>query len=292
MFEPDVRAPHAIGFYPGDPSACRQSIQDLVAGIELPASLPQERLGGMVPHAGWIYSGRTAAHLWLALADSEYPPETLVLLGAVHVPGVKQAAVWSGDAWETPLGDVEIDRDLAAELVAGCGGGVIVQPKAHEGEHSLEVQLPFIRELLPETRIVPIAVPPDGRAPGLGHRIAVILRASGRKVAVVASSDLTHYGERYGFTPAGVGRHALAWGRENDRKLVDLVLGMEPASVLAEADAHKNACGPGAIAAGLAIAADLGARRSVLLHQCSSADSRPHEIPNMFVGYASILWGR
>jgi AmmeMemoRadiSam system protein B len=292
VLTPDVRPLYAAGFYPGDASACRQAVRQAVASITLPEGLPSERLGGLVPHAGWMYSGRTAAALWAALAAQATHPDTIVLLGAVHVPGVRQASVWDGDAWETPLGDVEVDRELAADVVERSGGAVIPSRQAHEGEHSLEVQVPFIRELLPDARILPIAVPADGRAPGLGHRIALVVRAASRRVAVVASSDLTHYGERYGFAPMGTGRHALAWSRQNDKRLVDLVLAFQPASVLAEADTHRNACGSGAIAAAIATASDLGARRAVLLDQCTSHDAQPTERPSLFVGYASVLWGR
>jgi len=280
----------ATGFYPGDSVTCSRRVDELVAGVRLPPDLPARPLGGLVPHAGWVYSGPTAAHLWCALADAEQPPQAVVLLGAVHVRGVERATVYSGDAWSTPLGDVAVDRPLADAIVAAGQGAIASGTRQHDGEHSLEVQAPLIRRLLPDVPIVPIAVPADRRALDIGDAIASAISADGRRVALLASSDHTHYARPYGFAPVGDGPDALAWSRANDRRLVDRALALDAPGVLAEADAHHNACGPGALAACIDAVSHLGATDALLLDQTTSQDVRPRPSPDLFVGYAAVLF--
>ncbi len=285
-----VRPRFATHFYPSDPDACARAVDRMVGDVTLPDDLPDRPLGGLVPHAGWVYSGTTAAYLWSALAHAARPPEVVVLLGAVHVRGVDRPTVYSGDAWETPLGDVPVDRPLADAIVDLGQGTVAAGRRQHDGEHSLEVQVPFVARLMPGVPIVPVAVPPDERAVGLGAVVARAVAADPRRVAVVASSDLTHYGERYGFAPAGTGERALAWSKANDRRLVDRALAFDDRGVLAEARTNHNACGAGALAASIASARARGASSSALLHQTTSWEVRPLGPPDMFVGYASILF--
>ncbi len=283
-----VRPPFAIGFYPGEPSRCRRMLDEL-CDVDLP-DLPVTPLGGLVPHAGWVYSGATAARLWKALAEAEQPPEVVVLLGAVHVRGVRRPTVYSGDAWETPEGPVTVDRALADAIVKAGDDLVGSGTGEHDGEHSLEVQVPFVRKLLPDVPIVPIAVPADHRAVDLGARIAAAVKADGRRVAVVASSDLTHYGSRYGFAPAGGGEAGLAWSKDNDGRLVERALEFDAPGVLEEAATRHSACGAGALAAAISATRALGASDATLLHQTTSWEVRPIGAMDLTVGYASILF--
>jgi AmmeMemoRadiSam system protein B len=285
-----IRPRFATHFYPSLRRACAEAIDRMAAQVSLPDNLPSRARGGLVPHAGWVYSGLTAAHLWTALAEADEPPEVLVLLGAVHVRGVDRPTVYSGHAWDTPLGPVDVDRRLASRIVLEGQGTVASGRIQHDGEHSLEVQAPFIRRLLPGTDIVPIAVPADARAIPLGAVIARAVAADGRRAVIIASSDLTHYGERYGFAPQGTGDKALAWSKANDRRLVDRALEFDAAGVLAEARSHHNACGAGALAASIAAVTADGADQAFLLHQTTSYEVRPKGAPDMFVGYASILF--
>jgi AmmeMemoRadiSam system protein B len=214
-----------------------------------------------------------------------------VLLGAVHVPFVSAPTVYDGHAWDSPLGPVAVDDLLRSALLSL--GGPFLRPgsHAHEDEHALEVQIPFIRQLLPAASILPIAVPPDERAAALGRLVGEAVTADPRAVAVVASSDLTHYGRRYGFAPAGAGPGALEFGRRNDQLLLDRALALDPPGVLDEALSHHNACGPGALAACCAAMQVLGATERRLLQRTTSYDVKPDGDPGFFVGYASILFG-
>lgn len=283
-----ARPLYAAGFYPEDPGRCSEDLDRLIAEVTLDEDLFRARVGALVPHAGWVYSGKTAAHAWVALAG--VGPAVVVLLGAVHRPGVQRATVWNGGPWGTPLGELAIDAELSVALVEAGAGSIVEGTQAHVGEHALEVQAPFIKRLMPQASIVPIQVPPDARAPAVGKRIADAIAADPRPIIVVASSDLTHYGRRYGFAPAGGGAAGLAWGRANDGRLVDRALAYDSVGVLEEAAARHNACGPGALAATMSACRALGADKAALLHQTTSYDERPGD-PSMFVGYASVLYG-
>ena len=292
--DPSVRPPYASGFYPGDPDRCQQRIEALLAELSAPPQLEGTILGGLVPHAGWVYSGYTALCLWSTLATAAERPEVIVLLGAVHRPGVLCATVSDEDHWGTPLGTVEVDAGLRRSLAELAGAQLLAGNEAHVGEHSLEVQVPFIRHLLPGVPILPVQVPADSRAPEFGELLARAIARDGRRIVVVASSDLTHYGQRYGFAPAGTGSEALEFGRRNDRLLIDQALALSPAGVLREAREHYNACGSGALAAAIAASRAGGADDGTLLHYTTSHDSGPQQVRDaaMFVGYASMLFMR
>lgn len=282
-----ARPLYAAGFYPESPTQCASSVDSLIAEVRLPADLPRP-IGALVPHAGWVYSGKTAAHGWVALASAK--PEVVVMLGAVHRPGVQRATVWGAGPWNTPLGDLAIDRALGEAIVAEGAGSIEFGVQPHVGEHALEVQAPFIKRLLPDVPVVAIQVPADQRAPAVGKRIAEAIQKDGRACVLAASSDLTHYGRRYGFAPAGDGPAGLAWGRANDDRLVDRAVAMDSVGVLNEAASRHNACGAGALAATISACRKLGATEAALLHQTTSYDERGGD-PSMFVGYASVLFG-
>jgi hypothetical protein len=182
---------------------------------------------------------------------------------------------------------VSVDAALAQALLA-ADGRFADRPAAHADEHSIEVQIPFIQVLFPQAKILPVAMPPTNDALELGSVAAGVVQRSGRRVAVVGSTDLTHYGPRYGMAPAGGGEAGLAWARANDRRLLDLVVGLQTGRVLAEAHAHYNACGPGAVVASMAMAQALGATRGELLDYTTSYDVMPYGRPSDLVGYGAV----
>lgn len=280
-----TRRPQAAGFYQ---SECNpERIEGYVAGFVSPAE-PARPVAGVVPHAGWQYSGAVAAKVFRTLRERG-SPRSFVLLGAVHRWGVDRNAVYASGSWQTPLGPVEVDELLARELLLRLPRDLAEDPAAHEGEHSLEVQVPFIRHFFPEAKIVPIAVPPGPGAVALGEGLGRAL--SGRDDAVViGSTDLTHYGAPYGFAPAGEGPEAREWMRENDRRMLHLVTGLEAEEIAAEARTHHNACGYGALAAAVAAARALGAPRGVLLEYTTSHDVAGERHFTMAVGYAGVVF--
>src|SRR5690242_15895899 len=144
----------------------------------------------MVPHAGYRVSGYVAGAVYAQLKL----PRRFLLLGPRHFPHGKTQAIVSEGAWQTPLGRAEIDSGLARELRVACPG-LSEDSVAHQSEHALEVQLPFLQSLSDHVRFVPIALGPTGfvQLELLGHAMAEVLRRQVNPVLMIASSDMNHY---------------------------------------------------------------------------------------------------
>lgn len=284
-----TREPRWAGiFYGAEEAPCRREIDDCVRQAGSPTVSSSLLLGGIVPHAGWVYSGSVAAAVFLVLAPRR--PETVVLFGAVHRVIGQTAAVFGQGCWRTPLGDVEIDDELAAE-VAEVNGLIVTDRQPHLEEHSIEVQVPFVRQLIPGARIVPIMVPPTQRACDVGGAVAEAIHRLDRAAVVVGSTDLTHYGPRYGFTPQGSGDRGLQWAKDvNDRRMIDRILGLESDQIVVESVERRNACGGGAIAATVAACHRLGATDATLLRHTTSRETAGHSQATDAVGYAGIVF--
>lgn len=142
----------------------------------------------------------------------------------------------------------------------------------HMHEHAIEVQLPILRHLLPDARIVPIAVQPGPGSVGVGEFCAAAVLESPTRVAFLGSTDLTHYGPAFGFEPSGSGLAGVRWAKDvNDRRIVALIQAMDAEGIVPEAAVHRNACGAGAIAATVAAMRRIGGRRyHELKHTCSA----------------------
>jgi len=197
-----IRQPVVAGqFYPGDPASLRTQVRELLEEAE-----PGEAVGlgsadrsaagtdhallVMVPHAGYVYSGRVAGHT----LRSARLAETIVLLGPNHTGMGAPISVWPGGEWRTPLGAVPVDAELATCL---CTSDAVFTPDtaAHTHEHSIEVVLPFLQVLQPGVRIVPIAVgagDPEVLA-RCGAALARCLKTYPSPVTLVVSSDMSHY---------------------------------------------------------------------------------------------------
>jgi hypothetical protein len=280
-----IRAMMNAAFYTDSPERCRAWLDELLQGRAAPDE-PARLVAALVPHAGWRFSGAAAAAAWAALRDRS-EPRTIILFGAVHYPGVDAHTAYPGGAWETPLGPVEVDGKLAADLAKACEPQLRLGEEAHDQEHSLEVQLPFIKRLFPKARILPIAAPPGLEAASLGERIGHFTKD--QPVIAVGSTDLTHYGERFLFAPRGSGPAAHAWMRENDQRLLTLVENLLERDIEIEVAAHHNACGPGAIAATLAFARAHGAERATVLTRTDSHEVDPDGEFHTAVGYAGVV---
>ena len=295
-----IREPCVAGqFYPAGREACLRQIESMRALLkslraELPADLPARPVAGIVPHAGWTFSGPTALAV-LEQIVARRTPQTFVLFGAVHGRMSGPSAIFPSGGWETPLGVVKINERLSREILSRFGDLVTDNPKAHKDEHSIEVQLPLVRHVAPEATIVPILVPPSDRAAEVGRAVGRVIRDLEADAMCLGTTDLTHYGLMYDFAPKGFGEAAMRWVRqENDRRMVDLMLRLDAEGAVAEARAHMNACGPGAIAATLAAAQTLGAERGCLVHYTTSADVMRDQLgreeSESAVGYAGIIF--
>ncbi len=279
----------AGSFYPADARSCHRQIEDCLGQYQPPA-IPEKVIAGIVPHAGWMFSGPTAAKVYKSIQQKS-SVETFLIFGAVHVWGVgRQAAIFARGAWQTPCGPIEIDEELADTILAEAREEVVADPSAHEREHSIEVQIPFIQHLFPDAKLVPIMVSPEKLAVRLGEKIGKLLAHYEKPVCVIGSTDLTHYGPSFGFIPYGIGEQSLAPMKDNDRHLLQLAAEMNAEAVIAEAEQHRNACGAGAIAATVTVAKALGASQGYLLEHTTSQEVMPDRPVADIVGYAGMVF--
>ena len=221
--------------------------------------------------------------------------DTFVIFGAVHTVRATRALAYDRGRWATPLGDIEIDETLTDEILSEAPDLIHVDLDGHRREHSIEVQVPFIQYFYPDARIVPMLVPPISQADQVGRAVARVLQRTDKITVCLGSSDLTHYGPSYGFTPMGTGAEGFRWAREkNDEFFINLALSMEAEKIVESAQLYGSACGPGAVAAVMAVARDLGCEKGRLLAHTTSADiieTKFFQKSADSVGYAGIIYG-
>ena len=259
-----VRPPAVAGlFYPAEPARLRADVEAMLqaarsavgVGAAPPAAL-------IVPHAGYVYSGPTAALAWVRAEALRGTVRRVIVLGPAHRVGVRALALPGCRAMDTPLGPVSVEVPPQIEALAATGL-VVSRPDVHAAEHSLEVQLPFLSVVLPGASVVPLAV---GRiAP---DRAAEAIRPflGSPDTLVVISSDLSHYLPR-------------AEARRVDDATIERILALR-------ADiGHEEACGATGVDALLLAAAERGLSPR-LLGAATSADTAG--TPDRVVGYAAI----
>lgn len=182
-----VRPPAVAGFfYPDDPGELRDSIRSLLVGA--PPSEAPSTLSYIVPHAGYVYSGRVAAVAFAHLQRSGMKPSRVVVIGPSHRVYLQGIAISEANVFRTPLGDVPLDSHAKRTLLKR--GDVVLSDIPHAQEHSLEVQLPFLQTLFGEFELVPLVV---GSADA--HYVASVLNvvANGPDTLLLVSSDMSHY---------------------------------------------------------------------------------------------------
>ena len=254
----------AGAYYPGEPSALsatvRAQLSQAVPGTDTGATIPKALI---VPHAGYIYSGATAALAYARLAGARSRIRRVVLLGPVHRVPVRGLALPGAGAFVTPLGEVQIDQAAVAAL-SGLPQ-VVVSAPAHAREHSLEVQLPFLQSVLEDFKLVPLAV---GNATPAD--VAQVLERlwGGPETLIVISTDLSH------FLPYGAAQTL-------DRQTVQHILNFEGPLT------HEQACG-GTPVNGLLLAARQHGLQPQLLGLCNSGDTAGDK--NRVVGYAAVAF--
>ena len=224
----------------------------------------------VVPHAGYVYSGRTAAYAYRLVRGKPY--ETVVIIGPSHRFGFKGCSIYAKGGFRTPLGTAAVDEALAADLMKRSGFKFI--PEAHKEEHSVEVQVPFVQKVLPEAKIVPVVMGyPEMRtvkalADALGAACA------GKKVLVVASTDMSHF---------------LAKDKANaaDARTIELIKALKADAIEGKMEAGENIlCGGAPVAAAILYAQKLGPVRAEVLNYADSAAATGDE--SRVVGYVSV----
>ena len=236
-------------FYPGQHDLCVSQINECLEQRTLGETLPETIVAGIVPHAGWTFSGSLAALVFSAIQQQHKKVNTFVIFGAVHSYFGQGPAVFDKGNWDSPLGQIFVDEDLAQAVVKS--GAAVSDLSAHRYEHSIEVQIPFIQHLFAGARILPILVPPNEGAISLGEAVGDIVKGSpGKKIVCIGSTDLTHYGPNYGFEPMGTGQDGINWASQvNDKLFIDAAMKLDAAAILKNCLENHNACGGGAAAA-------------------------------------------
>jgi AmmeMemoRadiSam system protein B/AmmeMemoRadiSam system protein A len=188
-----ARPPAVAGsFYPDDPVELRAMIEGFLA--EAPAvRLPGRPLAVVAPHAGYVYSGRTAAAGFAALAGTKY--DTVIVIGPSHHYSFDGSAIYADGPYRTPLGDVAPDKELIDAIIAR-GERITANPLPHLPEHSVEVEIPFLQVVLGDFKLVPIVMGNSSRATCEELARAITEAAGDKKILIVASSDLSHYHPR------------------------------------------------------------------------------------------------
>lgn len=275
-----VRTPAVAGsFYPAKAEELKQLLEECLVSSPLGPrgvkSLSPSLLGGMVPHAGYIYSGPCAAHFYSSL---ERDIECVILLGVNHRGKGSKAALSPADYWETPLGKIEVDREMS-ELLEAQLDFLEKDEQPHLKEHSIEVQLPFLQGVLSKFTFLPVSLSylSEEQCAQLGQAIAHVHKtntASKKKTVLIASSDLSHY-----LSPKETERL--------DRMALEQLLALDPVGLLKTVEEEAiSMCGVFPTAVFLFAAKALGARQARLLKHCHSGDTVPmREV----VGYASVV---
>ena len=279
------RAAFAGSWYPDDEQSCRRQIEQFLGEPFTAVDLPRSPQAGIVPHAGWFFSGAVACQVIQSLGEGA-APDAVVLFGMHMHPGQRPVIMDKG-AWETPLGHLPIAGNLAAYMTERIAF-TIERPEDPNRDNTIELQLPFVRHFFGEIPILPVGVPPSDMALRIAQTVIAGARDLNLNLKIVGSTDLTHYGPNYGFTRHGSGAAAVSWVKEdNDRRFIEAALALNPEEVIEGGLRRQNACCSGAAAAAIQAAQDLGVSQGVLMAHTTSYDKIPGD---SFVGYAGIVY--
>lgn len=280
-----IRKPAVAGsFYPNNPDTLRTTVDSLIAGITK-AQVKGRILGLMSPHAGYSFSGHVAAYAYREIKGRHY--DTVVILGPSHRTYLRGASVGMWDAYETPLGRLPVNRELATALLKR-ENFFSFSERAHIREHSVETQLPFLQRVLRDFDIVPIVMGTSSMSEleGIGKAIASIIK--GRNVLLVASSDMSHY-------------PAYRDANKVDRETLSVIETFDPER-LCNADAqalHKGIenlsttlCGLRSVVTVMMTAKELGGNAVKVLCYANSGDIEygGHREKRRVVGYGAVAF--
>ncbi len=262
MIKEKVRPPAVAGlFYPDVPSILNAEIEkmfersvDIIGDREINGEIK----GIIAPHAGYMYSGQTAATAYSLLRGKRF--DTVVVVSPSHREYFDGISIYDGKAYRTPLGEIEIDVDLAQLIVERGDGLIEFSSYGHRQEHAIEVHLPFLQKALGYFKLIPIVMG-DQKADycfRLGDILGEVLKE--RSVLLVASTDLSHY------YPYDV---ALKF----DKVVIDDVAKFSPEKLMDDLEQQRcEACGGGPTVAVMSAARKLGADKSEVLYYCNSGD--------------------
>ena len=265
-----LRQPFVAGsFYPADAEALLGELDALSPMI--PEDEKEIVLGAVVPHAGYLYSGRVAGEVYGRIKSRE----TFVVIGPNHT-GCGHSFSLSSENWLTPLGEVEVDLELA-DAIRERAPILKYDSSAHISEHCIEVQLPFIKKFFPDALIVPVCVSSGDidELKNVAEAIAAAAKSLGKDIAVLASSDMTHYETRQ---EASI----------QDKEAIDALLSLDELRFAKTVEERNiSMCGWAPSVMMLVAARELGAAKARLVKYSDSGEITGNI--SEVVGYAGII---
>ena len=262
----------AGSWYPGNPIVLKRNIEGFLKLV------PDSESAGVIiaiiaPHAGYIYSGQVAAYAYKRVCGNDY--DTVIVVGPSHRVAFPGISIFSSGGYETPLGIVPIDEELAKQIKKNSK---IVSdiPAAHLQEHSLEIQLPFLQYVLGDFSFVPLVMGDQGADTCQDLARAIYASTQGRKILIVGSSDLSHF---HSYDEASIlDNNALRHLKDNDAE--GLLSSIEKGAT--------EACGGGPMAVAMLVASMMGANDGRVLKYANSGDVSGDK--SSVVGYAAAVY--
>ena len=264
----------AGSFYPAAAGKLQRDVDELLQRATVP-----EKFGtihGIVsPHAGYVYSGFTAAHSYKLLKGRKF--DAVIIVGPSHREYFDGISIFPGECYQTPLGEVPINDKVRSKLIRE-DKGIVLSTVGHRTEHSVEVQLPFLQRALGSFSFVPVIM--GDQSLELCQNLAEVMSSaiSGQNVLLVASSDLSHY-------------HTYDEAVSLDKRVIDLVESFDSLQLLQRTQRRElEACGAGPMVAVMLAARSLGANVARVIHYCNSGDVTGEK--DAVVGYLSAMFTR
>jgi len=274
--KPKIRQPAVAGqFYPAQPDELGKMVDGFLAQAAVPA-IPERIVALIAPHAGYVYSGAVAAHSYALLKGRKF--ERVVVIAPSHYEFFEFVSVYDGDAYATPLGNIPVDKEFAARLAKlsplirlSSRGHV---PAGEQGEHALEVQLPFLQRVLGHFKLVPIVMGEQNYEADRALGVALAKMLKGTDTLIVASSDLSHY-------------HPYDDASKMDHKTLKAIEQWDYLSLSENFESRVwEACGGGPIVAAMMAAERLGANQARVLKYANSGDVTGDK--SRVVGYGAV----
>jgi len=272
-----IRKPVVSGmFYAGTAGELEEQIEWCYKHELGPGATPRVNSKGLreivaivAPHAGYYYSGPVAAHAYKELADDGIF-DTAVILGPNHTGYGYPVSLWAGAGWNTPLGKVEINKELAQRLL---GKVIKADETAHIYEHSIEVQLPWLQHLYKKVKIVPITMLAQDIE--TARTVGKAISQASNNLIIIASSDFTHYEP-----------HSVAM--EKDESIIEAIVALDEEELYKRCESlNCTMCGYGPVASAIVAAKEMKAKKANLLKYATSGDTSGDF--SQVVGYGSIV---
>lgn len=272
---PQTREPAVAGaFYPSDPDVLRKMVTKFISDAEIKRT--GQLIGLVCPHAGYPYSGPVAGYSYKILEGLEF--DTVIILGVNHRTwGFNDISVWDKGFFKTPLGQIQIDSELAAEIINSNPKKFLAYTAAHKEEHSIEVQLPFLQVVLKDFKLVPIVM--GDYSPPVCKELAdaILKNTSGKNVLIIASTDLSH-------------DRAYDAAVSMDRLGLDYTAGLEVEKLIeAEASGRTEMCGYGPVLTLMYLVSEMKGVKGVLLKYLNSGDTTGDK-SGRIVGYGAVAF--